>query len=207
MGCVGKIYPEVEFKLSDDGEICVRSNYHFFGYYKNPELTAEVLDDEGWLHTGDIGSVDKDGYLAITDRKRNIFKSSNGKYVVPQKVEDLLKAHPHIHEAVVIGENHAHCVALATIDAGASNEASFSNFLKQVNSQLASHEQIRALGCLDRPWTPTTGELTPTLKVKRKNIMEKYKAEISALYAGSHRVQFFHSTSSESSDKREGRAC
>jgi len=194
-GSVGKFYSAVESHFSDDGEICVRAPYHFMGYYKHPDLTQEVLDAHGWFHTGDIGQLDENGYLHITDRKKNLFKTSNGKYVAPQKAENYLKAHPGIKEVLVFGENQAFCVALASVDLETlGSEAHLTMFLQRVNAKLAQHEQVRSLGCSTDEWSPGTGELTPTLKVKRRVIQEKYSKEILALFEGKSKIQYFENS-------------
>jgi long-chain acyl-CoA synthetase len=189
VGSVGKIYPGVELKIESDGEICLKAPFHFKGYYKHPELTLEVLR-EGWFHTGDIGEVDSRGNLKVTDRKKDLFKASNGKYIAPVAIENLLKQHPSIQEVLVIGENRPHCIAMAAVESDA-DESSMFKHLEKVNSKLASHEQIRTLGLLRKSWTPNSGELTPSLKVKRGAVMELYSREIKELYETPSRVRFF----------------
>ncbi len=188
-GSAGRIYPEVEAKIAADGEICLKAPFHFEGYYKHPELTDEVICD-GWFHTGDVGEIDSNGNLRITDRKKDIFKSSNGKYVAPLPIEFLLKQHPSIREAIVIGENLPHCIAMAACESE-FDEASISRHLEFVNSKLPSHEQIKTLGLLRKAWATETGELTPSMKVKRKSVLQIYHQEIKELYESGSRVKLF----------------
>lgn len=190
IGSVGRVYPSVDAKIEADGEVCVRANFHFKGYYKHPELDAEVIDSDGWFHTGDLGSFDEAGNLHITDRKKNIFKASNGKYVAPIAIENLLRQHPAVSEVVVIGENRPHCIAVACLEVDV-DEGSVLKHLEFVNSKLASHEQIRSIGVCRRAWSPSSGEMTPSLKVKRKAVMEIYDQQIKELYETPSRVRFF----------------
>jgi len=166
--------------------------------------SREALAD-GWLHTGDIGAADPDGYLAITDRKKDLIKTSGGKYVAPQKIENLLKLQPHISQAVVIGDNRKYCVALVTLDPDemarwatahgltfASGEEMATHpavreliegEVAQVNRELASFESVKYFRILPRDLSVETGELTPSLKVKRKVMAERYRREIEEMYA------------------------
>lgn len=181
-GSCGQAYEGVEIKIADDGEICLRANFHFKGYFKHHELTAEVLED-GWFKTGDMGHVDSTGNLFITDRKKNLFKSSNGKYIAPLVGENLLKSHPALHEALVLGENQPFCVALVQLGPLAEvSDAELKSLLEAVNYRLAAHEQIKVLGVLADRWSVETGELTASLKVRRKVVLEKYRSEIQQLF-------------------------
>jgi long-chain acyl-CoA synthetase len=188
-GSVGKVYKDVECKIASDGEICLRAAFHFKGYYKHPELDAEVLKD-GWFHSGDIGKFDDQGNLIITDRKKNIFKASNGKYVAPLAIESLLRQHPALGEVVVFGENKPHCIAVACLNSEV-DEASIVRHLETVNSKLPSHEQVRSLGVFRKSWGTQSGEMTASMKVKRRAIMEMYDRQIKELYESSSRVRFF----------------
>ncbi len=186
-GTVGQAYRGVELKIMADGEICIRAPFHFLGYYKKPDLTSEALK-EGWFYTGDIGVLDKNKNLRITDRKKSLFKSSNGKYIAPMPIELLLKSYAGIREVLVVGENRAHCVAVASVEKEGVDERILTQHLEFVNSRLPIHEQIRCLGCVKRSWSTDSGELTPSLKVKRQVVLQNYKTEIEQLYGSSNRV-------------------
>lgn len=190
LGSIGKPYDGVELKLSDDHEICVRAPFHFKGYYGREDLTAEVLR-EGWFHTGDLARIDSEGYLFITDRKKSLFKGSNGKYVAPLPIESRIKARLGVVEAVVVGEGRPHCVAMATSSGLSLTEERVIQILDSINAELSSHEQIKAIGLVQRPWTSESGELTPSLKVKRQAVQRIYEREIEALYSTRDRVEFF----------------
>ena len=172
------------------------------GYHRKPEATAEAWDAEGWFHTGDIGTMDS-GFLRITDRKKELIKTAGGKYVAPQKIENLLKSRPLISQAVVIGDRLKYCVALLTLDeagvstwaASRSHEppmstsdpdlvAAVQREVDIVNKGLASFETIKKFTILPEDFSIETGELTPSLKIKRKVIEKKYAAEITGLATG-----------------------
>lgn len=187
VGSCGKFYPGVEAKIAEDNEILIRAFFHFKGYFKQDDLTAEVVTD-GWFATGDIGYIDADGNLFITDRKKNLFKTSSGKYVAPLVAETFLKNHPAVKEAMVIGENRAHCVALAAVDWDIAKVEDLEKHLERVNHKLPHHEQIKTLGLVLDAWTVNSGELTPSFKLKRKVILEKYAREIEGLYQARSRV-------------------
>ncbi len=204
-GTVGQVLPCCEVRIAADGEILARGANIALGYHRRPEATAEAWDSEGWFHTGDIGEFDDGGFLRITDRKKDLIKTSGGKYVAPQKVENLLKIQPHVSQAVVIGDNRKYCVALLTLDpeeiaawAKAQNipaddvEALSANpavrklvegEVTAVNKELASYEQVKYFHILPRDLSTETGELTASLKVKRKVLAERYRREIEAMYA------------------------
>lgn len=189
-GSVGSVHEGVKIKICEDGEVALKANFHFLGYYKKPELTAEALKD-AWFYTGDVGYLDTHGNLILTDRKKNIFKTSNGKYVAPLPIENKLKAHPMIQEVMVIGENRPHCVALVAVQAESFNEKALLDHLQKVNKELAQHERVHALGCTFGSWSVEAGELTPTLKLKRKQILCRYEKEIDHLYQSRAKIEIF----------------
>jgi long-chain acyl-CoA synthetase len=201
---VGRAFPGVEIKIAGDGEILVKSPGNMTGYHRNPEATAEVLKD-GWLHTGDIGEVDADGFLKITDRKKDLIKTAGGKYVAPQPIEAELMNDPLIERVVVIGDQRPYCVALVVPDWGAlasregvqgrpdqlAGDQRVNALIQQrvdgVNSKLGSWEQVKYFAVLPEDFKEETGELTPTLKVKRKVVTERYAEQIEGLYRGRQR--------------------
>jgi len=204
-GTVGLPIPGVSLTFADDGEILAKGPNIAQGYYKRPEATSEAWDAEGWFHTGDIGELDADGFLRITDRKKDLIKTSGGKYVAPQKIENLLKTEPHISQAVVIGDERKYCVALITLDADeieawAAREsislpadrtqwaadsrvrALIDAEIGEVNRRLAPFETIKYHRILPRDFSVEGGELTPSLKAKRKVVTNKYRALIDDMY-------------------------
>src|SRR5437764_10451621 len=202
LGSVGRPFPGVEVKIAEDGEVLMRGRNIMRGYLGLAEATAEVIDKEGWFHTGDIGEIDKDGYLRITDRKKDLIKTSGGKYIAPQSIEGALKtASQLISQVVVIGDRRKYVSVLVTVVeaeatklSGASSyaEATRSPAVRQgvqeafdrVNATLPSYETIKRFTILDRDFSQETGELTPTLKVKRKLATQRFKKEIDAMYDG-----------------------
>jgi long-chain acyl-CoA synthetase len=204
-GTVGQALSGVEIRLAEDGEILVRSPMVMKGYYNRPEATAETLRD-GWLHTGDIGQLDGEGFLKITDRKKHLIKTSGGKYVAPQAVERVLKAIPYISEAVVIGEGRPFISALIVPNfelieqyaagqgiaftsreqlAGDSRIAEFLLAeIDRASSDLARFERVKKIAVLDHEFTIAAGEVTPTLKIRRHNIETRYRDLIDKLYTG-----------------------
>jgi long-chain acyl-CoA synthetase len=202
LGTVGKPLPGVEVRLADDGEIRVRGPNVFMGYYKDPAATAETLDAEGWLYSGDVGEFDADGYLRITDRKKDLIITSGGKKAAPQNLETQLKAIPPISQAMVVGERKNYLAALLTLDpataspwarehgfpeepATLARDPRFRAYLQEqidaMNRTLAKWETIKKFEVLDRDFTEESGELTPTLKLKRKVIAEHYRQLIESL--------------------------
>jgi long-chain acyl-CoA synthetase len=201
-GTVGPPYPGVEVKIADDGEIIVRGRNVFAGYAKDPEATAEALAD-GWLHTGDLGEFDADGFLSITGRKKDIIITAGGKNVAPKLLEGGLRNHPLVSEAVVIGDRRRFLSALVTLDAEALTKfreergltdlgqpdqspeirGEIQQAVDQVNTEMARVEQIKKFTILPRELSIADGELTPTLKVKRNIVAEHFEAEIEAMYA------------------------
>jgi len=187
-GSCGKLYPGVEARIESDGEISLKADFHFLGYYKHPEWTEEVVKN-GWFHTGDVGHFDESGFLFITDRKKNLFKNSGGKYIAPQVAENFLKSHPMIREVMVLGENRPHCVAIASIDLLQGSLEDLGVLLESVNAQLAPYQQLKTLGWTSRQWTVESGEMTPSLKLKRRVVLERYTEEIEFLYTGGQKVR------------------
>src|SRR5262245_21829278 len=204
-GTVGLPLDCCEVSIAEDGEILARGTNIALGYHRRPEATAESWDADGWFHTGDIGEFDADGFLRITDRKKDLIKTSGGKYIAPQKIENLLKLQPHVSQAVVIGDNRKYCVALTSLEAeeitrwarvqglDASNPETLASHpavreliegeVAQVNRELASYESVKYFRILPRDLSVETGELTPSLKVKRKVMAERYRREIEEMYA------------------------
>ena len=202
-GTVGRIIPNVEVKIADDGEILVRGPNVMRGYFKMDEATREAIVD-GWFHTGDIGRLDEDGYLIITDRKKDLLKTSGGKYIAPQPIENQLKTCDFLSMAVVIAEGRkfpralivpnferlkqyaaAHGLSCANEAELASHEAIVQMLERQVETacrDLARYEQIKKIAVLDREFSLEKGEITPTMKVRRKVVVERYAARIDKLY-------------------------
>jgi len=204
-GKCGKCLPGGELKLAEDGEICMRGPHVFKGYLKDPEATKAALDADGWLHSGDIGEFDADGFLKITDRKKDLLITAGGENIAPQVLEGHLKAIPVVAQAVVIGDRRKFLSALVTLDpdrvtteaqaAGSpakspEDAARCEKFrrhldkqIQEVNGRLARVQAIKKFVILPRDLSIDGGELTPTMKVKRKVVNEKYKKEIEGMYA------------------------
>lgn len=200
-GTVGLAIDVVESRLADDGEIVLRGPSVFRSYYNNPLATAEAFDAQGWFHTGDIGVIE-DGFLRIVDRKKDIIITAGGKNVAPQKLENALKAHsPLVSQVVVFGDKRSHCVALITpsepavrhFGGGDIAKAAASGELRQaieqavadVNRTLASYETVKTFAILPADFSEATGELTPSLKVKREVVAGKFESVIAGLYGKS----------------------
>jgi long-subunit acyl-CoA synthetase (AMP-forming) len=206
IGTVGPPAPGIEIQLADDGEVLIRGPVVMPGYRNSPEQTAEALDEDGWLHTGDIGELDEDGYLKLVDRKKELIINAAGKNMSPANIEANVKAaHPLIGQAIAIGDGRPYNVALITLDPDVApafakqhgvEDTSFENLAAQqvvidevgrgveaANRSLARVEQIKKYKLLPTDWEPGGDELTPTMKLKRKPIADKYRAEIEALYA------------------------
>ena len=195
IGTVGPPAPKAEMKLADDGELLVRGPFVMPGYRNQPDKTREALDDEGWLHTGDVGEFDEDGYLKIVDRKKELIINAAGKNMSPANIEAKVKASsPLIGQAIAIGDGRPYNVALITLDPDVAPgfieqngreavEAEVRRGVEAANEQLARVEGIKKFKLLDAEWQPGGEELTPTMKLKRKPIHEKYAAEIEELYA------------------------
>ena len=204
-GRAGFPIPGTELKiLPDNGEICMRGPHVFLGYYKQPEATRETLDAEGWLHSGDVGRIDEQGFLQVTDRIKELLITSGGKNIAPQMLEAKLKGMPGIGQAVVLGDRRNYIAALLALDperlpaalaqsgspAGTPEDAArcpvFREFLdaevEKVNRTLARYESIRRFHVLPAQLTVESGELTPTMKLKRRVIHERYAGQIAELY-------------------------
>jgi len=195
IGSVGPPLPGLECKIAEDGEILVRGPNVFLGYYKEPEATAESLKD-GWLCSGDLGAFDKDGFLSITGRKKEIIITAGGKNVAPKNIEAAIKQSPLVGEAVVIGDRRKFLTALVTIDEAAGRKLAPEGNIAEapqirsaiqvqidlVNQTLARVEQVKKFAILEKPFGIDTGELTPTMKIKRKVVAQKYAREIEAMY-------------------------
>jgi long-chain acyl-CoA synthetase len=202
-GTVGRPFPGCEVKIADDGEILVKGPNVFQGYYKNEEATRETLLD-GWLHTGDIGDIDPDGFLKITGRKKDIIITAGGKNITPANLEAEIKQHPLVSQCVVIGDRRPYLVALVTLDpeegakfaqenglpsdpaaiaASQQVRAAIEEHVEEINQKFARVEQVKKVKVLPRDLSQEGGELTPTLKVKRSVVADKYTNEIEALYA------------------------
>jgi long-chain acyl-CoA synthetase len=205
IGAVGRRLAGMEIRIADDGEVLVRGPLVMRGYYKDPERTAESVDADGWMHTGDIGTLDDDGFLVITDRKKELIITSGGKNVSPALIEYELQRHPLIGQACAIGDRRNYVAALIVLDpetapawarahgieasslAGLAAHpdvlAEVQHGVDEANSHLARVEQVRRFRVLPNEWTTESGELTPTMKRRRRVIAERYAEEIDRLYA------------------------
>jgi long-chain acyl-CoA synthetase len=204
-GTVGKVIRNVTVKLAEDGEICCKGSNVMLGYYKRPDLTAECIDSEGWFHTGDIGIWTEGDFLKITDRKKEIFKTSGGKYVAPQPIENKMKESPYIEQMMVVGAERKFTAALIVpsmdnlrswcekndVDTSSTDKIlnnpkvieHYKTIVERFNLQFNPVEQVKKFELLNAEWTINGGELTPTLKLKRKVIMSKYADVIEGIYA------------------------
>ena len=204
IGTVGDVFPLSEVKIAEDGEVLIKGPGVMEGYHNRPEETAEALED-GWLHTGDIGEIDEDGYLRITDRKKDLFKTSGGKYIAPSQIESTFKAVcPYASQFLVHGNDRNYCIALVTLDpdsiadwaaqngmAGASYKEIVASdkakemvgeYIELLNKRLNRWETIKKWILLDHDLSIESGELTPSMKVKRKVVEDNYRDQIDALY-------------------------
>ena len=205
-GTVGQLIPGMEAKVASDGELLLRGKGLFCGYYKDPEATAAAIDADGWFATGDIAEIDEEGFIRITDRKKDIIVTAGGKNVAPQNIESLLRTLPLLDHVLVYGDRRKYLTALITLDrdelqafarreniqqAGGTALTELPQVLKAVdghmqavNSRLASYEQVKRYKILPNEFTEQTGELTPTLKLRRREIIKRYADEIENLYQG-----------------------
>jgi long-chain acyl-CoA synthetase len=209
-GSVGRPLPGFEVRIADDGEIEVRSETVFQGYYKEPEATAAVLGRDGWLKTGDVGTLDEDGFLHITDRKKDILVTAGGKNVAPQNIENDLKTSTYVSQALVVGDARPYVAALITLDPveigrwaasqGLESDVSaladdervrelLQGVVDDVNRERSRFEQVKRFAILPRDFTMEAGEITPTLKVRRRAVQEHFATNIDALYAEPHVAQ------------------
>jgi len=204
-GTVGWTLPETDVKIADDGEILLKGPGVMNGYHDMPEATAEAIDADGWFHTGDIGELDAEEFLRITDRKKDMFKTSQGKYVAPSAISANFKAIcPYASEIIVYGEGKPYCVALVSLEADAIGEWAADNglggrsfgeiahdektremvggYVEQLNKHLNRWEQVKKFSIIDRELTVEAGDLTPSLKLKRKSVVDNFHDNIDELY-------------------------
>ena len=204
MGAAGYPLPNIELKLADDGELLVRGPSVFSGYWHKPEANAECFDSDGWFKTGDIAHIDADGFLFITDRKKELLKTSGGKLVAPQPIENKLKNNVLVAQAALVGDKHKYISALISPNFVALEEwarhrgihhqsranlvsdsrivALYSDIVREVNGTLANFETLKRFRVVAEEWTQETGELTPSMKLKRRVLTERYAAVIAELY-------------------------
>jgi long-chain acyl-CoA synthetase len=183
---VGPALPGVELRIADDGEVLIKTETIFAGYFKDEEATREALPGDGWLRSGDVGTIDADGFLTITDRKKDILVTAGGKNVAPQNLENALKTHSVISQALVVGDRRPYVAALITLTDGISRDsaaAEVERIVEGVNRDLSRFEQIKRFTILPRDFSAEEGEVTPTLKLKRRVCHEHFAAEIEALYS------------------------
>jgi long-chain acyl-CoA synthetase len=205
MGAVGKPLPNVEIKFAEDGELLVRGPAVFAGYWHKPDATAECFDADGWFRTGDIGHLDKDGFLYITDRKKELLKTSGGKLVAPQPIENKLKNSILVGQVAIVGDRHKFISAIISPNFSALEQwarareirartradllkdkrvvAHFESLVREVNAGLANFETIKRFRLVAEEWSQDSGELTPSMKLKRRVISERYSAVVAELYA------------------------
>ena len=203
VGTIGKPFPGCEVRIADDGEILVKGPNVFQGYHKNPEATAETIVD-GWLHTGDIGEIDAEGFIKITGRKKDIIITAGGKNITPANLEAEIKQHPLVSQCVVVGDRRPYLVALVTLEpeeavkyaqenglpedlaqlaANSDVRASIEAHVEKINQNFARVEQVKKIAILPQDLSQENGELTPTLKVKRAVVAQKHEGAIEQLYA------------------------
>ncbi|MBR1092511.1 long-chain fatty acid--CoA ligase [Bradyrhizobium manausense] len=204
LGSVGTAVPWGEVALSPDGEILIKGDFLFMGYLNQPEKTAETIDVRGWLHTGDVGTIDNEGFVRITDRMKDIIITSGGKNITPSEIENQLKFSPYISDAVVIGDKRPYLTCLVMIDQenvekfAQDHDIPFTNYaslcraseiqdliwreIEAVNANFARVETIKRFYLIERQLTPEDEELTPTMKLKRNFVNKRYAAEIDAMY-------------------------
>ena len=204
-GTVGWTFPETEVKIAEDGEILLKGPGIMDGYHDLPDATAEALESDGWFHTGDIGELDAEGFLRITDRKKDMFKTSQGKYVAPSAISAQFKGIcPFASEIIVYGESKPYCVALVSLDAEGLKDCAAGNglagksfteiarddktraavegYVEELNKHLNRWEQVKKVAIIDRELTVENGDLTPSLKLKRKVVVDNFHDKIDALY-------------------------
>ncbi|MGE0079074.1 MAG: long-chain fatty acid--CoA ligase [Bacteroidales bacterium] len=211
IGSVGPVVPNVEVKIDEDGEILMRGSSLMKGYFKAPELTKSAIDEQGWFHTGDIGYLADGKFLTITDRKKEIFKLSNGKYVAPQSIENRFKESFFIEQCMIVGENEKFVSTLISPNFSFLHDwcsrhkihfennqelitlpeviARYQKEISTINKQLSDYEQIKRYRLVAEQWSPQTGELSPTLKLKRKVIYETYNNILEEIYGHAKNVE------------------
>jgi len=204
LGSVGKAVPWGEVRISPEGEILIRGDFLFMGYLNQPEKTAETIDARGWLHTGDVGTIDNEGFVKITDRMKDIIITSGGKNITPSEIENQLKFSPYISDAVVIGDKRPYLTCLVMIDQenvekfAQDHDIPFTNYaslcraaeiqdliqreIEAVNANFARVETVKKFFLIERQLTPEDEELTPTMKLKRNFVNQRYAIEIDAMY-------------------------
>ena len=203
IGTIGKPFPGCEVRIAEDGEILVKGPNVFQGYYKNEEATRETIVD-GWLHTGDIGEIDSEGFIKITGRKKDIIITAGGKNITPANLEAEIKQQPLVSQCVVVGDRRPYLVALVTLDpeeaaayakehglpedpeqlaSNADIKAAIEAHVEKINENFARVEQVKKIAILPHDLSQESGELTPTLKVKRAVVASKHEPEIEQLYA------------------------
>jgi long-chain acyl-CoA synthetase len=209
LGTVGKPIRNVEIRTAEDGEIEVRGPNVMLGYYNKPEATREVFTDDGWLKTGDIGTIDKDGFLKITDRKKELFKTSGGKYIAPSPIEQMIKASRFVSQVVLVGNGQKFPAALIVPNfeqlknyakikhLDITKHAEFCSHPRIINlierqiaeltENLSRYEKVKKIRLLENELTIEGGELTPTLKVKRRVVDEKYREIIEKIYTNAEK--------------------
>ncbi|MDH2424551.1 long-chain fatty acid--CoA ligase [Sphaerisporangium sp. TRM90804] len=205
IGTVGKPFPGVTIGVADDGEVLVKGRHVFGGYWNNDEATAEVIDSDGWFRTGDVGELDADGYLRITGRKKEIIVTAAGKNVAPAPLEDRIRAHPLVSQALVVGDDRPFVAALVTLDPEALEQwkgangkegatlaelcsepaivAAVQSAVDDANTQVSRAEQVRKFTILDTDFTEESGYLTPSMKIKRNLVTRDHAKDIEALYS------------------------
>jgi long-chain acyl-CoA synthetase len=205
MGSVGRVLPNVEVKLAEDGELLTRGPAVFGGYWQKPAANAECFDAEGWFYTGDIAHIDADGFLYITDRKKELLKTSGGKLVAPQPIENKLKNNVLVGQAALVGDRHKFIAVIlspnfaaleawaeqhgvetnsrAELVADARVTALYDGIVREVNGGLANFETLKRFRVVAEEWTQESGELTPSMKLKRRAIAARYAGVIDAIYA------------------------
>ncbi len=210
LGSVGKAVPWGEVSLSPNGEILIRGEFLFTGYLNQPEKTAETIDASGWLHTGDVGTIDNEGFVKVTDRMKDIIITSGGKNITPSEIENQLKFSPYVSDAVVVGDKRPYLTCLVMIDQenvekyAQDHDIPFTNYaslcrarevqdliwreIEAVNANFARAETIKKFYLIERRLTPEDEELTPTMKLKRSFVNKRYAVEIEAMYGGARAV-------------------
>jgi long-chain acyl-CoA synthetase len=204
LGSVGQAVPWGEVMISPEGEILIKGDFLFMGYLNQPEKTAATIDAKGWLHTGDVGAIDNEGFVKITDRMKDIIITSGGKNITPSEIENQLKFSPYVSDAVVIGDKRPYLTCLVMIDQenvekyAQDNDIPFTNYaslcraaeiraliqreIEAVNANFARVETIKRFFLIERQLTPEDEELTPTMKLKRSFVNRRYATEIDAMY-------------------------